>query len=701
MTSRLDVDAAPSRSTSAPASPRAPFAVLVLAALGAGALTSLLPDSAPWWGIQLAGALYVVLLLPGAVILRILGWPRSPAAALAGCAAWSIVALAPGLVLVLALDGNTSVALAWLLGVIVVGLVIGRGRPVEMDTRICRQIVILLGVTAAFVVLLWLARHANGGDALEHVARLRKMTELDPLRSLDEISVLPPDSGLHPGYAFPLWHAVIALVVALSGLEEGVVFRSLPPLLFPLVVAAIYGAGRRMFGSRPSGVAAVITYLALFAFPGEGVGFFASLSHPGFLSIFLLWPLAVDRAFAYLQEGGREALWTIAAVSFAVAAIHPSYSPFMIILFGAFAGARFLVVRDRSELRRLALLCATITLPFLLFLVWLYPIADSSATAAGPDHFAPLLDRYDNGMLRLKPEFVTRGGAAYVAALLLVPVAASAARTRAAAFIVGGTVVAITLLIVPPLYTPFSDVMSVSQSRRFVFYIPWAFSLVGGALVLARFRYIAVAVALVTGIVLHNLYPGRFAYFLPEPGPAWAAWFAVIGGFVVLLIGAAGKLHLRFTHGWVLPVVAALVLPTAVAGLPKTEMHRDPTGFHDEVVGAVRENVGRDEVLLATMRIAYRLAAHAPVYVTAVPLGHGGDTVVNRHPARREDVATFFSEDVTVAEAADIIRRWDVDWIMIHKNRPYPEELIELFEPVFQSGPFTLVPVDADKLPAG
>ena len=34
--------------------------------------------------------------------------------------------------------------------------------------------------------------------------------------------------------------------------------------------------------------------------------------------------------FTYLREGGREPILTIAAASFVVSAVHPSYAPFMI-----------------------------------------------------------------------------------------------------------------------------------------------------------------------------------------------------------------------------------------------------------------------------------------------------------------------------------------------------------------------------------
>ena len=55
------------------------------------------------------------------------------------------------------------------------------------------------------------------GDGLFHLARVRKLVELGDLhlRTVDEFA----DGGLHPGYAFPLWHGFLALVAKVSGLD--------------------------------------------------------------------------------------------------------------------------------------------------------------------------------------------------------------------------------------------------------------------------------------------------------------------------------------------------------------------------------------------------------------------------------------------------------------------------------------------------
>ena len=61
------------------------------------------------------------------------------------------------------------------------------------------------------------------------------------LRTVDEFK----DGGLHPGYAFPLWHGSLALVSWFSGVDPGIVVRHEASLLVPLAVAVDVGSRRR------------------------------------------------------------------------------------------------------------------------------------------------------------------------------------------------------------------------------------------------------------------------------------------------------------------------------------------------------------------------------------------------------------------------------------------------------------------------
>jgi hypothetical protein len=383
-----------------------------------------------------------------------------------------------------------------------------------------------------------------------------------------------------------------------------------------------------------------------------------------------------------------------------VSIIHASYVPFMIMLIGGFIGARALLQRDRVELRRGAVLVGALTVPFALFMVWLYPIASHGGASLALETFATIMN-VDGSLLSMKTEWVSRGGAAQIAALLLVPLAGAATRTRAGVFIASTTAIVILILIVPWFFTPFSAVMSVSQGRRLLFYLPWAFALAGGAMALARFGYIAVAGSLVAGVVLQILWPGDFAYTLLDPGPQGVAWFAGISAIVVLLVGLRRTLPVRYQERWAVPIVAVLLVPAAVVGLfemrtvplsdpIRTELLDLGLGIGPSLAKAVTRHVGRDDVLLAEPPVAFRLTAVSPVYIVAAQDAHGGDTAQNRHQERRLAVLGFYFRYTNDATRAAVLRDYDVDWVLTRQHRSYPRAFLSQFDVVYETKKFVL-----------
>ena len=213
------------------------------------------------------------------------------------------------------------------------------------------------------------------------------------------------------------------------------------------------------------------------------------------------------------------------------------------------------------------------------------PVIRSTASVS-PDagERARAFDQYA-GQLRgsvdhfsLAPQVFGRAGAVAVAALLLVPLTALASRRRWAAYVVGGSLAIFAITLVPWLFTPFSDVVSLSQARRLAGFFPFGFAFAGGIGVLASLLGPLVApVALGAGIVLQWRYPGDFGYTLEHGGPAWATWVAVGGATVALVLGLR---RLRSVEATAALASALLLLPTFVHGLsewsPSAERRAEP-----------------------------------------------------------------------------------------------------------------------------
>jgi hypothetical protein len=284
-------------------------------------------------------------------------------------------------------------------------------------------------------------------------------------------------------------------------------------------------------------------------------------------------------------------------------------------------------------------------------------------------HYRGQLDVFSDGRYRLAPEVFGRSGAVAVTALLAVPFAVLASRRRWAAFVLGGFLAVLGLMLVPVLFTHFSDLVSISQARRAAGFVPFAFAVAGASAVLARVLGIAaLPVGLGVGIALQLAYPGDFGYTLDQGGPAIVTWIALVGAGAGLLAGIF--LPARFTR---LDRVGAIAAATAILTVGPTAIHGFTHWDEKPVAGAkltpglieaLRTEVPERAVVFSHDDISYEIAAYAPVYVAAAPPGHVADTKANRPYQRRADVQEFFKTGNLA-----ILRRYGATWLVVKRAR--------------------------------
>jgi hypothetical protein len=289
---------------------------------------------------------------------------------------------------------------------------------------------------------------------------------------------------------------------------------------------------------------------------------------------------------------------------------------------------------------------------------------------------------------RLAAEVFGRAGAVAIAALLLVPLAGLAIRSRWAAYVLGGFLAVALVMLTPPLFVAFSDLVSISQSRRAAGFWPLAFAFAGGLLVLATYvRALVLPLALVAGIALQLAYPGEFGYGIEEGGPALVTWIAVVGGAVALAIGLVSIRHkVSFGRAEALAGLAAglFVLPIAVhaaASWGPSEARR-PSPLTAGLVEALREDVPEGAVVFSDLETSYRIAAEAPVYIAAAPPSHVADTEQNRPYARRAENIRFFQTG-----DASIPQRAGAEWFVLDRAR---FDVVPQLDHVYQDGRYTL-----------
>jgi hypothetical protein len=640
---------------------------IALAALLELGVARLLPESGAGLFLRL-GAATIVVLLPGGLIAEALGF-RSASATLA----WTFASLTFALGAVVGLHTSFSVAL-WILAAIALGAILLAPRRPRPRRIAASGVVVGAGILLG--ALVWrVAPVAVQGDGLFHLARVRKLVDLGSLHlsSLNELV----NGGLHPGYAFPLWHGFLAAIAKLAGVDPALVVQHESSLLVPLALLVTYEAGTALFRSPALGLATVAAQVSITAFaPGHG-GAYPVLDLPATGSRQLLVPAVLALVFVHVASPSWKTLASIVAASFALALVHPTYALFVCVPLGGWLIVRAFV--DVRDARRIAEALAAVVVPSVGVALALLPVVRQTVShnpsrtqlAESLRHYGNQIDLLSGGGYRLAPEVFARTGAVAVAALVFVPLAAMAWRRRWASFVLGGSLAVLALMLVPFLFEHLSDAVSLSQSRRAAGFLPFAFAYAGGFAVLAGlFGSFMVPLALAAGIAAQLLWPGDFGYTLEDGGPALAAWIAAFGGAAAL----AGALILRRPRGverrGAVAALAACVfaLPVAVHGFahwsPSSEP--DPYALTSGLVAALRDDVPERAVVFSDLETSYRVTAEAPVLVVGAPPAHVADTTKNDPYARRDDVLAFYrTGDLTIP------RRYGAHWLIVDRLRPH------------------------------
>ncbi len=589
--------------------------------------------------LKLAFATAVVL-APGWLLARSLG-VRGVSATLA----WSLVVVFAALALTFALGSTLTLTLVVLAIVALAALVLGvqRGWP-EAEGVPGRGVALFWGAVVGLVI--WVSAPMVQGDGLFHLARVRKLLDLDGL-SLDRVSEFA-DGSLHPGYAFPLWHGFLALIAKVAHEDPERVVTHLPSILAPLAVIVAFEAGWALFRRTWAAGVTAAAQVAMICFaPGMG-GAYVFLALPATASRQLLVPAALALAFESVRAPRFGLVASTAAAGLVLAVVHPTYAIFLWIPFVGFLAVRALW--RRADVVTGALALGALAVPAGLFLLWLRPIVnDTRSVSPDAGELQRAFEQYGSQLVirsdtsyNLAPEVFTRSGAVAIAALLMIPLAGFAARRRWAAYVAGGSLAVFAVMLLPFLFTSLADVVSISQARRAAGFLPFAFAFAGGMGVLARLvGPLLIPIALGAGMFLQIVYPGDFEYILREPAPAWITWFATIGAIVALGVGLYRR-RPALERGAAL-ASAAFLLPVIGGGL----LHLRPVPLPEiatltaGLVTAVRSEVPAGAIVFSDPETSFRLAAFAPVYIASAPPGHVADTEKNTPYERARDARQF------------------------------------------------------------
>jgi hypothetical protein len=660
------------------------FLALVLAAPLALVLGRALPAHGLGLVLRLTAASACVLIVPGAIFVRALGRPHTFGVAIAASFAWSLAALAGALALTFARDGTIETTL-WLIGGFSVASLVPAllRAPVPSEESERRTIFGVAVAATLFAGAVWWASNTVYGDGLFHLGRVRKLESFD-LTSLNVVDEFR-HGGLHPGYAFPLWHAGVAMVARLANVDPTVVMLHLPAILTPLAVVLAYAAGAALFRSYGAGVATAAAQVGLIGFSRAGTGSFDFLALPPTVARALIAPALLALVFSLVAGGRRRQVLSISAASIALALVHPTYAFFAAVPLAGFLLARVVLAWPlwRENLRIAASLPAVL-IPAGLYALWLKPIVDETASHR-PDaavrrqqilHYSGQVDVV-HGLLRLAPETISRGGAIAVAGLVAIPMAALAGTRRWAAYVLGASLAVLGLVLLPWAFDNLSQAVSISQARRLAIFLPIPFAVAGAASLLGRYRLAGCLAAFGAGGLLQLVYPGEFSYFLVVGGPPWPVWLALAGAGIGLIVAAIVRRSApEAAPIWTAAVALSLVAPVALAGLSYVKRDEpDRLRLTPGLVHALRTQVPARDTVFSDLETSYRIEAYAPVYVSAAPPAHVADTKHNDPYERRDDVVKFLNTG-----SLSIPRRYHAQWIVVAKRRfDLPLELPKVY----------------------
>ena len=636
-------------------------------------LARLLPAHGVGLGIRLGAAAACVLVLPGALLLRAIGWPEDLGVAVAGAFTWSLGLVFVALAVTFGVGGSLWITLV-LLGVFALAALV----PAAVVPRVESTRADLIAIAAVgalgilFAAAVWVASGPVFGDGLFHLARERKLVDFDHLSSLQVVDEFR-DGGLHPGYAFPLWHAVVALVSLLAGVDPASSARYGAAVLVPLSFVLVFVAGRTLFRSNWTGAAALLAQGAQIGLaPGHGGGYTA-LAQPAGASRQLLLPALLALTFAYVRDRNARLLPAIAVGGLALALVHPTYALFFALVLGGFLLARALLAG--VDMSSIAAALAAVVVPAGAAAFWLLPIIRQTASHEPStrqllrdiSHYRGQLDVTSIDSFRLAPQVIGQSGAVAIAGLLLLPLAALAPRRRWAAFVLGAALTVLVLTLVPELFARLTEAVSLAQARRLASFVPFAFAFAGGLAVLTRLiGPFVLPSALGAGVALQWAYPGHVGSRLEIGSPAAATWIAAFGGAAAFALAMAFSHRLDIErHGPIVTAAAAcFVLPIAIAGLQHWgPRHSGSFSLTPGLVHALRSDVPKGDIVFSDLRTSYHVSAYAPLYVASGPPAHVADTSDNRPYARRRATLRFLrTGDLRIP------RRFGASWIVVDRH---------------------------------
>ena len=340
----------------------------------------LLPESAVTLPIRIAGATFAVAIAPGA--LTVLAWRPKNAFTLLELiglglgVGFGLIQICTVVAMVLHLSPALMLALLglWALGHAYVAARRARG---SFHLRVPNGEWLLLSMLAVLAGLFYaIGAPITSGEDQIHIAIIRRLAALQA-PALDNIYYSPKIVYTYP---FPATHYLMALIARTGDVDAMFLYHKLRAFWVVAAGMLLYGCARAVLRSGGTAVAATAVALALVAngayaaVPSLYWGQLAPFSHASDIAMGVLLPALLLLSFHFLQAATRREqnffFATALMMALSIIVVHPREIIQFLVYLGASCLALLAVGRQRTALRRTAVLLGATAVLLIVYLEW-------------------------------------------------------------------------------------------------------------------------------------------------------------------------------------------------------------------------------------------------------------------------------------------------------------------------------------------
>ena len=561
------------------------------------------------------------------------------------------------------------------------------------------------------------------------------------------------NGGIHPAYAYPYWHMLQALVSKLSGIDPILIWYYINALLAFVSVLAIYMFVRLLFDNR---LLAAFTCLLIFLPQIFAGGNFYGMSnnlisrrliaHPNEFSLYLMAPLLLGLFIAFIkaEKFNTALLILLGFLGLDQAFIHlPNIFYIFIYLSGFLIIMAVLKRYERRYLIKIGAVLFVFAVVGVIFYLGVASEAGKLTSSSGADATYYLnkgkLYIVGKGLLLPSPKNLISLLIPFLLAVFLIPLAK---KSLGFLFIIANIITILFILTIPWVFMLMAKFITYTMANRFL----------GSGL-----QWILLPLLL---FLLITYLSKRAEEFWEHGKQIQAAVIAVVPLFFYFILWPyITKIMSSFNNS--ITLVFAIVILLSVLGLMllisfnkisfNTNLLEDlltgkprlilfiiffimyaafsisTSGFNNlstaiaetkslptdpiiiqgnnfevswSLIGAIKNNVGKDQVILSDPGTSEVITAFVPRFVVTYPSGHQAPTEVGGDSAERMRAAIdLFVPNKSIAQRRAIISRFDINYIVVNRNTLYKykmqsENLLPGLKVLSDDGNFVLYKVE-------